>query len=243
MVTSSIPVKNSLYGIRCALKGLVFLQTPGIRRYIWIPILVNLLFYSLAFWLAGNYFGQFVDWLIPSWLDWLRWLLWPLFGISFFLISIFSFTLVANLIASPFYGRLAYKTETLVLGLKPNSTEISWQRAVTSGLSSEIRRIAYFGSRALPLLLLFLIPGVNLFAPFIWLLFSAWFLALEYMSYPMEEHQILFADQRKTLKKRRLGVLAFGCVVAMGLAVPLLNIFVPPAAVIGATIYISGNNR
>ena len=50
---------------------------------------------------------------------------------------------------------------------------------------------------------------------------------------------MLFSEQKQLAKSIRLGTLSFGGVAAMGLAIPVLNIIVAPAAVIGATIYVS----
>jgi CysZ protein len=66
---------------------------------------------------------------------------------------------------------------------------------------------------------------------------------MEYMAYPLENEGQLFVDQRKTAGSIRLGALSFGGISIAGLAIPVLNIVVPPAAVIGATIYIYEINK
>jgi CysZ protein len=53
---------------------------------------------------------------VPDWLGWLEWLLWPVFILALLIIVFYSFTLIANLIASPFNGLLAEKTEALLTG-------------------------------------------------------------------------------------------------------------------------------
>ena len=58
--------------------------------------------------------------------------------------------------------------------------------------------------------ILFLIPGINLAAPFLWGLFSAWMLAIEYADYPMANHMLRFPEQRKRLRRRRLLSWGFG---------------------------------
>ena len=62
-------------------------------------------------------------------------------------------------------------------------------------------------------------------------------MALEYMAYPLENAGVLFSEQKKMVRSIRLGALSFGGVAALGLTIPVLNIIVAPAAVIGATIY------
>jgi len=89
------------------------------------------------------------------------------------------------------------------------------------------------------LLILSIIPGINVVAPFLWALFGAWGMALEYMAYPLENEGVLFAEQKQLVKSVRLGALSFGGVAVLGLTIPVLNIIVAPAAVIGATIYLN----
>lgn len=89
--------------------------------------------------------------------------------------------------------------------------------------------------RALPLGLLFLIPGINVAAPFIWALFSAWMLAIEYLDYPMANHALHFATQRRILRGNRLLAYGFGGGTLLLTMIPVLNFIAMPAAVAGAT--------
>ncbi|WP_045224246.1 sulfate transporter CysZ [Methyloterricola oryzae] len=217
-------------------QGLKLLNAPGLRRYVWFPILINVVLYSAGFWLASRYFTAAMHWLVPAWLDWLRWLLWPLFALLLLATAFFTFTLMTNLLGSPLYGRLTEQVRRLQASgqiAAPGS-----EHSALASLFSESRRLGYFALRALPLLALFLIPLINVIAPFLWMLFGAWSLSLDYMAYPLEARGLLFKEQRDVVRKRRLDMLAFGGAVMLGLAIPLLNIFIPPAAVIGATLYI-----
>jgi len=105
--------------------------------------------------------------------------------------------------------------------------------------ASELRRMAYFALRAIPLLLLSIIPGLNVIAPFLWLLFGAWSLSLEYFSYPLEAQGLRFDRQRELAAAHRLEAMGFGGAVMLGLGIPVFNILIPPAAVIGATLYVT----
>lgn len=220
------------------IKGIKLLGAPGLRRFVGIPLLINLVLYSAGFWLAAHYFTAAMNWLIPTWLDWLRWLLWPLFALLLMGTAFFSFTLITNLIGSPFYGLLAEQVQKLYAkGEFGGGAAPGW----LAGFSSETRRLGYFGVRALPILVLFLIPVANFLAPFLWMLFGAWSLSLEYMAYPLEAQGLLFSEQRDVVRQRRLDALAFGGGIMLGLAIPVLNILIPPAAVIGATLYFLDN--
>jgi CysZ protein len=220
------------------LRGLKLLATPELRQFIWIPLLTNLVLYAAALLIGIHYFSVFVHDLLPAWLGFLSWVLWLAFAVAFILIMYFSFTLMANLIGAPFYGRLAEKIMAQLGGMAA-SPEQPWGKALTSGLAAEFGRLRYFLARAIPLLILFVIPGLNLVAPFLWLWFNAWFLAMEYLAYPLEEQGIGFDEQRRLASGMRTGVLSFGGAALLGLAVPGLNVLIPPAAVIGAALYVS----
>ena len=235
-------LNNPAYSLACILRGLRLLAKRGFRRYLIVPICVNLLIYSIALWLSVSYISGLIEHSIPGWLNWLSWLIWPIFLLSFLLVGFFTFTLVSNLLMAPFYGRLAERAEKILTGEPLARTgEGSLTKDIARGVVSELNRLSYFAFRAVPLLLLFVIPGVNLIAPILWMLFSAWALALEYTAYPLENRGVLFPEQRQMVKNIRVGFLSFGGIVMLALTVPILNILIPPAAVIGATLYLSGN--
>ncbi len=231
-------ITGPVTGAACLLRGLNRLWQPDLRQFVWWPLLINLVLYILGLWSGIHYFSAVLDWLIPSWLEWLRWLLWPLFAGLLAVVTFFSFAVVANLIASPFYGPLAGKVQRQ-LGLSPAAGEGSIA-AIFGDIASECGRFAYFALRSLPLILLSVIPGVNLVAPFLWLLFGAWSLSLEYMAYPSANLGIRFQQQRELAWANRMETLGFGAAILLGLALPVVNILIPPAAVVGATLYLAG---
>lgn len=227
----------------CLLRGLAMLKRPGLRPFVWWPLLINLALYSLGAVALEHYFATILDWLLPHWLDWLRWLLWPLFAVLVAAIAFFSFTVLANLIASPFYGSLAERVQKDIGAAVKAEAQGGLLASLWGDLGSEIRRLGYFGLRALPLLILSLIPGLNAISPFLWLIFGAWSLSFEYLSYPLEAWGLKFDEQKQIAKGYRLESLAFGGAVLLGLSIPVLNILIPPAAVIGATLYVADRKR
>lgn len=230
---------NPFKGFGYLLKGMGMLLSPGLKRYLFVPLLVNILVFSLAGWLGYTQFSDLLDWLLPvdSWLAYFRWILWPLFAITILLVTFYTFTAVANLLAAPFNSLLAERVELQVSGTKPPRDNRKIMTILLPTMMSELRKLGYFLIRAIPLLILFIIPGLNLFAPLLWLLFSAWFLALEYMDYPMGNHQITFSQQHKGVKKQRLTALGFGGGVTLLMLIPVVNFIAMPAAVIGATLF------
>lgn len=227
-------VNNPFFAINCLLQGLNLLKRKELRRYLIIPICINLVLYSIAF-AAGYYYLTSTEFdFIPDWLSWLEWLIVPAFFVSFFIICFFTFTLLANLIASPFYSQLAIKTRQLQTGESHLSIK---EPPVSKILIAELMRQLYLVSRMLPILVLFLIPGINLIAPFLWLIMGAWTMGLEFMAYPLENEGVLFSEQKQIAKSQRIGTLSFGGLVMLGLSIPVIHLVVAPAAVIAATLY------
>ena len=246
-----------LQGAGYFLKGFSLITQPGLRRFVIAPLLINALLFAALIGYGALYMQEAVAYVagfIPeapdlwSWLDWLEsliafflglveWLLWLLFGLTALFLAFYAFSVVGNLIAAPFNGLLAEKVERHLNG-QPLDDGDGWLDALKSigpALAAEARKLAYIGVRALPLLLLSFVPVLNVAAPFLWALFGAWMLALEYMDYPMGNHGLLFPEQRARLKQRRMLSLGFGG-AAMGMTlIPVLNFLVMPTAVAGAT--------
>jgi len=238
IVTRVLLMSNPVKGFFYFVSGISLIFKPGIFRYAIWPLLINIgLFVGLVV-VAYDQFQELLAWslsYLPVWLDWLRYLLWPLFAISVALIFFFTFTVLANLIAVPFNGPLAMAVERY-LGAQPDAQPSSpLLRSLAKSLSSEIHKASYFIIRVIPLLILFVIPGLNLFAPFLWGLFSAWMLSIEYSDYPMGNHELGFKQQRQILKQQRLMSLGFGGAVTLAFLIPGLNLLVMPAAVAGAS--------
>jgi CysZ protein len=232
-------MKNSFSGMHYLFEGLRLIRQPGLRRYVAVPLLVSIVFFSGAMLGLGYWLETLINLLLgylPSWLDWLRYLLWPVFAIAGVLIIFYSFSLITNFIAAPFNGMLAEAVEQHLTG-QPIDTG-GWKsllQDIVPSLLSELRKLLYFVLRALPLGLLFLIPVVNIAAPFLWALFSAWMLAIEYLDYPMANHLLHFSEQRRRLRQRRLLSLGFGGSSLLMTMIPLLNFLAMPASVAGAT--------
>ncbi len=230
---------NPLAGASYLLRGFSLIMRPGLRRFVLIPLLVNTVIFSLLAWFGISQFQELINWLLPeeSWFAFLRWLLWPLFALTMVLVIVYSFTVLANLIAAPFNSQLAEQVELMLSGLPPQQAGGSIIKNLVPALKSELGKLGYFLIRAIPLLILFAIPGVNIIAPFLWLLFNAWFLALEYADYPMANNNLDFKTQHTRLKAARLTSLGFGGTTTLLMMVPVLNFLAMPAAVAGATVY------
>jgi len=220
-------------------RGFKLVTTPGIRRFVIIPLLINILLFAGGLWFFTGLFGQFIDWLLPNWLDWMRWLLWPLFAISALLIIFYSFTLIANIIASPFNSLLSEVVERHLTGGSVPQAATDWKTVFKSALPTmldEARKLLYLIIWAVPFLFLFIVPGLQLIAPLTWFFFGAWMLSLEYMDYPASNHEQRFLGIRSELRGRRSLALGFGTATMVSTLIPVINFIVMPVAVAGATV-------
>ena len=227
------PVSGAIYFLR----GTRLIFAPGVRAYVIVPLLVNVVLFSGLIYFGIGQFGELLDWLLPDWLDWLAYLLLPLFLVVALIIVFFTFSLIGNLVAAPFNGLLAEAVECHITGAPAPAGGLKKMMAdLGRTMASELRKLTYIVLWGIPVLLLFVIPGLNLAAPFIWMLFGAWMLAISYVDYPMGNHGLTFPEQRRQLGQRRYLALGFGGAAMFALAIPLVNFLVIPAAVAGATI-------
>lgn len=241
-------MKDLVKGVHYLRQGLQLIRQPGLRRYVAVPLLISTVLFTAGIVVGIQLLEVLLGWLLgwlPGWLNWMRYLLWPIFVLTAVLLVFYSFALLTNLIAAPFNGLLAEAVERHLSGAPPEDSG-GWQallRDIVPSLLSELRKLFYFLLRALPLGLLFLIPAVNLAAPFLWALFSAWMLAIEYADYPMANHLLHFAEQRKRLRSRRMLAYGFGGGSLLMTMIPVVNFLAMPASVAGATAMWVGEFR
>jgi CysZ protein len=232
---------DPIYGANCLLRGARLLRHPKLRPFVIVPLLINVvIFASLITWGLGNLVAWVDGWMtwLPEWLGFLEWILWPLIGIAVALVTGYAFTAVALLIASPFNALLAEKAEELITGEPVAGLEGLGPAlmSVPRGILREIAKLIYYLPMALFVLILSFIPAVNAIAPFLWFLLGAWMMSLQFVDYPMDNHQRSFKEVRVAVAGERLSSLGFGGLVAACASVPVVNFFVVPAAVVGATI-------
>ena len=225
-------------GVQALARALRLLKSPGIRRYVIVPLLINLLLFGALIWYGYTLFTPFVAWLmsfVPSFLEFLEWLIWLFFGLLAAITVFFAFTPVANIVAAPFNALMSEKIEMQLTGRAPSS-DISFAQMAIDAIGSQARKLLYIALWALGLFLVSLIPLVNLAAPVLWVIFGSWLLSLEYFDYPMGNHDLVFAEQKRQLKERRGIALGFGGGVMVMTSIPVVNFFAMPVAVAGATL-------
>ena len=234
-----LSVKPSLSGVHYFLQGFDLIRQPKLRPFVLIPLLVNLMLFSVSFYFL---FQQIDVWLVQleASLDWLSWLVYIIKPLAFILILLvfgFFFGAIANIIAAPFNGLLAEQTELLLSNKPlPESSIKDILLDIPRVLTRELKKIKYYIPRAIGLLLLFFIPVVGqTVAPVLWFIFTAWMLAIQYADYTFDNNKVGFDEMRSELSSNRMQSLSFGSMVALCQSIPVVNFMIMPVAVCGAT--------
>lgn len=235
---------DSLRGAGYLVQGFGLLTAPGVKRYVAIPLTINILLFAALIYFGYGAFMDFLNWLLPEqngWLSWLRYILIPLFFLTVLVVCFFTFTIIANIVSSPFNGLLAEAVEQYLTGkaIAEPKDVLDVIKGALPMMLNELGKLGYYAMLMIPAFLIFLllsfIPIVNLFAALGWFLVSAWVLAVEYTDYPFDNHEIRFKAMRQRLGTRKWLAFGFGGATLFATAIPVLNFFVVPSAVAGAT--------
>jgi len=229
------PIDHS--GASYFFKGFSLIRQKGIRRFVFIPLAINALLFSFAFYFVylelNTYMESIMSWL-PSWLDWLSVVLWPLAVFTILVVFSFIFSTVANWLAAPFNGLLSEKMEAILSGNEaPKGSMLDIVKDIPRTLSREWQKLAYYLPRAIGFfIIMWLLPVVG---QVIWFLFIAWMMAIQYKDYPFDNHKVPFATMKQMLKQNQGISYSFGITVALFSMIPIINLVVMPVAICGAT--------
>ena len=239
------PCNNPAIGISYLFKALPLLTQKGIKSYVIIPLMINIVFFSMGIYFGFSYFGEYMDKMLDtsglwSWVaylvDIIKPLLYVFFGMTLLVLIFYTFSILANIIASPFNSLLSEATEKHLTGQNMDDSDNFEQiiKEIIPTIVMEIKKLLYMLLWSIPfLILLFVIPIIG---PIIWFLFTAWMMSLQYMDYPMGNHKLNFSEQRSLQGKQRLFSLGFGGVTMGASMIPFVNFIIMPTAVIAATM-------
>jgi len=224
-------------GMRHVSRGFALLGAPGVRVFVIVPLAINIVLFALALYGVGQTLDYAIAHYLQNWPQWIQGLIWLVFIVLAAIVVFFTFSVVANIVASPFNGLLADAVERRLRG-QPMGADWTWRRLgaeIARTLVGELRKLLYIGWRALPLLILSLIPFVNLAAAPLWLLFGAWMLCLEYLDCPLGNHGRAFPRVLEEMRARRSLALGFGFAMTLVTIIPVLNFIAVPLGVVAAT--------
>jgi len=236
---------NPISGVSYLFKALPLLLKPGIKSYVIIPLMINVLFFSIGIYFGFAYFGEYMDRVLDtsnlwSWVaaivDYIKPLLYLIFGMALLVFIFFTFSIVANIVAAPFNSLLAEATEKYLTGQAMDDSD-SWKKIIKEIIPTilmELGKLVYMLLWSIPFLIMLLF--IPIIGQILWFLFTAWMMSLEYMDYPMGNHKLKFSEQRALQKKKRLFSLGFGGVTMGASMIPFVNFIIMPTAVIAATM-------
>lgn len=214
------------------------------RLYVVIPIIINFIVLGLGgyglFSLLQSFLQNYLD-MLPEWLSFLSYVLWFILSATIGFVFFYIFSTIATIIASPFYGMLSEKAERLIRGVDALEGMDEGLAAIIKDvpriIKRELQKMAFYLPRVLVCVVISIIPVVNIAAPICWFLLAAWMMSVQYVDYAYGNHKITFAEMRADLSQQRLSTFMMGAVISLAMAVPLLNLIIPPAAVCAGTKY------
>jgi CysZ protein len=246
-VRSAVLFADFAAGVGYLLKGFRLIRQPGLRRYFIAPILVNVLVFGGLIWIGATGVTEFMQQYLPQGDHWwlsgiIGFIFWLLFILVVASLFFFLFTMMVNLIGAPFNGLLAEKVERRLVPAeiqsKPRQSHFFID--IVRSISGEIRKYMVFLVIWLLLLIATFLPLINIItgppAAILTPIVGAWIMAIEYVSYPMNNHNKYFTDVRRWLRKNRMLTLGFGGAVMVVTLIPIINLLIMPAAVAGATM-------
>ena len=217
------------------------LVQPGLRRFVVIPLMANIAVFVL---IAGSLYqlmsGFYIDITgdITGTLGFLTWILTPIIWLVGTLLSGYLSIFIVLFLTSPFHGLLAEKVEEQVTGeaIQNESSVVQVALSVPRVFLRELQKLFHYLPMAVLVVVISVIPGINVVAPFLLIMLGAWMMSLQFIDYPMDNHRLAFREVREACSAKRGTSIGFGAVVAFVSGIPILNLALIPAAVAGATL-------
>jgi CysZ protein len=236
-----------LSGLTLPFRGAGFLLgRPALWPLVLIPLVLNIILFSLALYYGGAYFSDALTKWIGGWGD-VRWywkialaLIQVFFWAIVLLLVYFVFMPVAVMIAAPFDDVIAEQAEQ-ACGFGFQDSLSFWRSLVATAwycVLSQGKNLAVVLLVLLLILPLNLIPvaGSILYT----ILSGCWFVAssaFQFVSFPCERRRMRYREKWRLLRANGAFALGFGCMTAALLLVPFVNVLVIPLCAVGGTFF------
>lgn len=233
----SSPQNQISLGFHYFIYGWRLLLQRQFMPFVIFPIIINTLIMVGLIW---AFFANISDWLnilLPSWLEWLSFILIPLIFLFLLVGFYFAFTTLANFVAAPFNALLAEKVELQLTNQPLGDTSLAaLLKDIPRMLKREWKKMMYSLPRLIAIFLLGFVPFLGqTLIPIVAFIFSAWLIAIQYCDYPFDNHKISFQRMRNALEQNKMMNYTFGSLVSLFTMIPFVNLVVMPVAVCGAT--------
>jgi len=236
-------------GLGAVFSGLgLLIWEKSLHRLAAIPVFINLAVVLVLTILYATWFVDLRDtvWpapVISAWYDYLLTGMWYVFNIAFLGASLFwllvVFLLLGNLLGSAFHEPLSASTSGLL-----NQAPVQDERTLTeimkgtgTGFLHEFGKLVLFVMLQIPGMVMWFFPGIGGFLATAWGAgVTWWFLALEFLDYPMTRNSLAFREKINWINNHLTLSLGFGLGACLVLFIPVINLLTMPACVVGATL-------
>ncbi len=224
-------------------EGARLLRRPAVRPYVLIPVAINILVLIVGGWALYRTLADSVGGALPPDYAWLRYLVLPLLFIALAMGGFLLFSLLANLLATPFNGLLCEAIlRELEPGTAPPPVRGLWDE-VRLGLRGEWAKGRYLLKLLIPAILLWLVPGANALSVIVWPLVGIWVLTLEYLDGVLGNQGQPFPAALHWMRTQRGLCLGAGIPLFLLTAVPGVNVVAMPLGVATASVLYSRHLR
>lgn len=210
-----------------------------------VPVVVGITAY---YYLGNLFYVDFLNWgkeyisgsvSEGHWMSVLSWLFTAILTVILYFLVSWTFVLFVSIIASPFNDIISGRVERRLLN--KTSEEISSEKffsKLLKILTNELKKIS------LIIVLSIFSFIVGLFFPPLAFAISALLLAVSFLDYAWSRKELTFSECLSNVRKSFLSYLVSGCAFMGLIAIPIVNLFVLPYAVIYySVVYYSKENE
>ena len=228
-----------IHGALALLNGVrLLLGRAELRAILWrmlaLLLVLMVVLASATFWL--------IDYITALWIPagdtwyWqvLSWLASALAFVLAMLCGIVSFVMLGSAVSAPWLDDLAVRTE-VIFGEGISLLESGWMQLMLQSLSNSIRPLLGLVPWGAAALLFFWLPPL---ATLIWTYGAVRFLSFELIDTTASRRGWSYQDRKKMIVDKQWFYLGFSGFAMVLLMVPILNLLIIPAAVVGHSQYL-----
>jgi len=228
-----------IHGALTLLSGMrLLLARAELRAVLWrmlaLLLVLMLVLGSGVFWLLDYVVGLWIPQGDAWYLQMLSWLLWGLAFVLAVLCGIVSFVTLGSAVSAPWLDLLAMRTEAIA-GRQVNEPESAWLPMITQSLLNSMRPLLGLLLWGVVALLFFWLPPL---ATAIWTYGAVRFLSFELIDTTASRRGWDYSERKTKLIEKRWFYFGFAGLATLLMMVPIVNLLVIPAAVVGLSKYL-----
>jgi CysZ protein len=232
-----------LTGFGCPLQAAAFvLRRPSLWPWCIAPIVINVVVVVGVWWWVGELSREWLAGAVTkegwAWTA-LRFALSVLLVLLRIVAALAAFVIFGNIASTPFNDFLSERVDRILTGWtqdEPFSLRRQALRILTT-IAQEAKRLGIFLALTSALFIASFFPLATPVTASAQVLLTAWFLALDYVSYPLERRgTVLLGRKMAFVRANGEPCLGFGAAMAIICMVPLVNFVFIPIGVVGGTL-------